>query len=107
MNTSRRNHIARLGLAAAAFLLVLPLAAFPTAGSAEIAPQLRDLAVKGDRLALQDRDVVLSAACAGQAWGDESLGCLMAIAEAGGRSGLQGLRIVSRGEPDRQHPNIF
>ncbi len=44
-------------------------------------------------------------ACEGQAWGDESLECLLVIAREGGKEGS--LRMVADAEPVRTTPNVF
>ena len=43
--------------------------------------------------------------CEGQAWGDESLECLLVIAREGGKEGS--LRMIADAEPVRTTPNVF
>jgi hypothetical protein len=44
-------------------------------------------------------------ACEGQAWGDESLECLLVIAREGGKEGS--IRMIAEAEPVRTTPNVF
>lgn len=44
-------------------------------------------------------------ACEGQAWGDESLDCLLVIAREGGKDGA--LRMIADATPVRTTPNVF
>lgn len=43
--------------------------------------------------------------CEGQAWGDESLECLLVIAREGGKEGS--IRMIADAEPVRTTPNVF
>lgn len=45
-------------------------------------------------------------ACHGQAWGSESLDCLLMIAKSEGKA-EGALRMVASAEPDRSTPNVF
>jgi hypothetical protein len=44
-------------------------------------------------------------ACEGEAWGDESLECLLVIAREGGKEGS--LRMIADATPVRTTPNVF
>lgn len=47
----------------------------------------------------------MAKACEGQAWGDESLECLLVIAREGGKEGS--LRMIADAAPVRTTPNVF
>ena len=44
-------------------------------------------------------------ACEGQAWGDESLDCLLVIARENGQD--RAIRMIADADPDRAAPNVF
>lgn len=47
----------------------------------------------------------MAKACEGQAWGDESLDCLLVIAREGGKEGS--IRMIADAGPVRTTPNVF
>ena len=47
----------------------------------------------------------MARACEGQAWGDESLECLLVIAREGGKEGS--IRMIADATPVRTTPNVF
>lgn len=45
--------------------------------------------------------------CQGQAWGSETLDCLLVIAKEAGRQKARTIRMIASAEPNRQAPNVF
>lgn len=45
--------------------------------------------------------------CQGQAWGSETLDCLLVIAKEAGRKKARTIRMIASAEPNRQAPNVF
>lgn len=58
---------------------------------------------KTARLPLSETD----RACQGQAWGSESLDCLMVIAKEAGKEKARTIRMIASAEPERHTPNVF
>ncbi|MGO4833473.1 hypothetical protein AB4144_14495 [Rhizobiaceae sp. 2RAB30] len=46
-------------------------------------------------------------ACQGQAWGNETLDCLLVIAREAGDKKARTIRMIANAEPNRQAPNVF
>lgn len=86
------------------------MAAFSAQGSAVAAvpgapARIADVGrttAKTDRLPASEAE----RACRGQAWGSESLDCLVMIARESGRADNQ-IRLIAAAEPNRAAPNIF
>ena len=57
---------------------------------------------KTDRLPASEAE----RACRGQAWGSETLDCLVMIAREAGKSDNQ-IRLIAAAEPNRDAPNVF
>lgn len=95
-------------LATAAFIA---MALIPTSGPAFAAidgaqHKLSDAVrttTKSARLLLSETD----RACQGQAWGNETLDCLLVIAQEAGKKKARTIRMIASAEPNRHTPNVF
>ncbi|BCH22601.1 hypothetical protein [Mesorhizobium sp. L-8-3] len=101
--------MAMFAVAAAACFLAMAL--IPTSGPAfaaiggaprKIADDVRTTQ-KTARLPMSETE----RACQGQAWGNESLDCLLVIAREAGDRKARTIRMIANAEPNRQTPNVF
>lgn len=101
--------MAMFAVAAAACFLAMAL--IPTSGPAFAAisgaphrtADLVRTTEKTARLPMSETD----RACQGQAWGNESLDCLLVIAREAGDKKARTIRMIANVEPNRQTPNVF
>ncbi len=97
--------------AVAAGACFLAMALIPTSGPAFAAiggaphKSVSDVRTteKSARLPMSEPD----RACQGQAWGNETLDCLLVIAREAGDKKARTIRMIANAEPNRQAPNVF
>jgi len=97
--------------AVAATAAFVSMAFIPTSGPAfaaidgaprKLADEVRTTE-KTSRLPLTETE----RACQGQAWGNESVDCLLVIAKEAGKEKARTIRMIASAEPNKQAPNIF